>query len=171
MADVLVQISLFADQADTTPSSGSIRSYVGPQIEDPTKRYLINVWAADASPPPESSASLTHNILFKNAPTDLFEAPVTEICIATLKEPENKANWEDTILAPMFKKQLPNIPDVTHAVWDVVKDDPGVYMLVIGWSSHEAHLALTRSEEAKKGMAYIKTLVDLDQKHAKLTKL
>ncbi|TFK72954.1 hypothetical protein BDN72DRAFT_876184 [Pluteus cervinus] len=183
---LLAQVTYFPKQSEKPTSlkgDNVLKTLSGIQIEDAAIQYRVTELKPTSPllPAPEVDGATARHIKFlpenttkvqtsESNPSGLFGAPVTEICFATLKSEEHRTTWEVGVLSKMFKG-LPECPGVLSCAWGRAEEDSMTYMLAIGWASYEAHQEATKPEKAQQALAFIRTMLDVDQKHASLNQV
>ncbi|KAI9573408.1 hypothetical protein HD554DRAFT_2055825 [Boletus coccyginus] len=155
-------------------------AYYGKQIEDASTGYIILNWDSYEAhkafiDSPSYSALLEklkpslgasgkaemYHVQF-SAPTIALEKPATEVCILTLKAPENRATVVDI---------LSTISEATEkaVVFGQTREDENKYILIGGWPTVEAHLETIARPEVTAILEKLYSLVDKDHHyHTKL---
>ncbi|KAG2039427.1 hypothetical protein BDR03DRAFT_220472 [Suillus americanus] len=161
-------------------SSGiQMPAYVGTQIENPAKGYVVMNWdslahhqAMMASPsyatllealkPAYGGWSKMYHVNFNAHPIGL-QQPVTEILLLTIKNPSHRTEVFDilTKISDSTKKMLVFGPSL---------EDKNVIIVVGGWQSVEAHWQMVAKPEPKAALERLYTLANKDHLfHSTLT--
>ncbi|KAJ3500153.1 hypothetical protein NMY22_g19356 [Coprinellus aureogranulatus] len=168
-------------------ADGFISAYVGLQVEDRKTAYLVVVWqsleahqkliadpiypelGAQLKPALAGAINIQH-VEFAGDATVAFNAPVTEVAIAKLKE--GKAKEDFVAFIPTIVETSKAVPGIhgPGAYGEVIEEQRSFY-LVLGWESVEAHKAVVSSGgPGKEVVAKFLDLVDMTVVHVKFTK-
>jgi len=173
-------------------SPGQISTYHAPQVEDPTKAYLFTQWQTyedskavieaesneflAAAAPSSLSTSTTdsksplerYHVKFDRDPSESLQAPATEICIATLKEPSQRdvlARCVASLASLVAKGKI-------SAAWGTALEDENTFLMVAGWQSVNDDMATREAATAEQKSAFkmLLKIADLHGEHAQLVK-
>ncbi|TFK49735.1 hypothetical protein OE88DRAFT_1662367 [Heliocybe sulcata] len=166
-------------------TDGKIATWHGPGVEDPTKGYLWVRWESldahkalmDSPTYPDLIASMKPclagefemvHVKFNKDPLEALNAPATEVVTVTLKEGKSEVD----ITAFLEQGSKMELPGASASAYGPVVEKPGSFIMIVGWSSVEAHQKVReeRTEEAAKVLAGVLQIADIKVAHAKLTK-
>ncbi|KAG2145430.1 uncharacterized protein EDB93DRAFT_1087121 [Suillus bovinus] len=146
-------------------------AYVGMQIENPAKGYVILNWDSlthhqammaapsyatllEALKPAYGGWSKMYHVIFNAHPTAL-QQPVTEVLLLTIKNPSHRAEVFEilTKLSDSTKKMLVFGPSL---------EDNNVIIVIGGWKSVEAHWQMVANPEPKAALERLYALANKD---------
>lgn len=143
---------------DVSKVNGCLRAYAGLQVEDKKTVYLAIVWETyeahktlmdspeypaliEKLKPGLGGPLVMNHIPFNEDVTNALSAPTTEVITSKLKDGQAKDALLDES-ASTFTKALNEAAGVhPPAAVGESKENPGTFIVLIGWDSVEAHLA------------------------------
>ncbi|KAI0094541.1 hypothetical protein BDY19DRAFT_988371 [Irpex rosettiformis] len=169
-------------------TDGHIASYIGTEIQDPNTWYAVIIWETVAHHQalindkvyPDLIKSLTqgaekiefvqHTILSTSTPEKALDAPVTEILFATPKEGADKEEL-NRLANELVGKLLAGDAVKNRGGFGTVVEDEKKTAVILGWDSTEDFKqAITTTPGLLELIEKIRTLADIDLKHAVLKK-
>ncbi|KAI0808942.1 hypothetical protein BC629DRAFT_1076343 [Irpex lacteus] len=171
-------------------TDGHIASYIGTEVQDPSKWYGIILWETVGHHKAlvdnkevypglvksigESAAKLEfvqHTILSTSTPEDALNAPITEIVFWTLKEGTDKEEFKG-IISAFIGKILASDAVKNRGGWGTIVEDERKFTVILGWNSKEEFDQTVASAPPTfaETLGKLKTLADLELKHVVLKK-
>ncbi|KAL1682995.1 hypothetical protein EV122DRAFT_249136 [Schizophyllum commune] len=152
--------------------------YAGREIEDPDRGHCVFHWENESAALQSAEIQrvllaggrwVSQKTITISSESDkdiqtVLSAPVQEFAIATLKNDENKAEWERILR--LTTEGVRVTEGAVASLQGLDAENDARYVLLIGWQSHEAHMRALQSEYADEVMGQTLAVVDFHVKHA-----